>query len=366
MKKILLLVILAGLLSVYSQDTIVMPRIIIEGYAPEPVLMRPNSNDRALIVDTTLKPTIRIDGTPDPLTTYLQKNITYPDIAIELGISEMVWAMFTVEKSGEITNVHLLRNVYDTLGAEVIKVLEKIPDFPRMDESVSFIVPFKFILRNGVVRNRTLAKPEEINGDWKCVQKDRYIIEEYYEPDVEFNNIRISNDTIWHFEYPNRFYGQRQFIANSDWSIRTNTWFQHDTLVIHNLDSRHDGFHYYLRDTFDQKVIDQLLVDTIYLPSLFGKWYVETERPDDVEYGPPIRLTYPVYVPPVFKFDETDIAGKRMIWLNINGTKRKFRVNDCSLNFGFIELESFEWSKKTLFITYFTEKRDYDKHGNRK
>ena len=366
MRKIFFILVLMGAISTYSQDTILESAIIIEGYAPEPVLMNSYSNDLALRVDTTKKPMITIDGNPDALTKYLQKNINYPPIAIDFGYSGTVWAMFTVEKTGEITNVHLLRNMFDTLGAEVIRVLEKMPNFPPGGKLVSYIVPFKFILRNAVVRNRTLAKPEEVNGDWKCVQRDRYIVKEYDEPDIEFNNIRISTDTIWYFEYPSQFYGRKMFIANSDRSIRTNSWFQHDTLVIHNLDSRHDGFHYYLRDTFDQKVIDQLLVDTVYMPSLFGKWYVETERPDDVEYGPPIKVKYPVHVPPVFEFDETDIAGKRMIWLNINGTKRKFRINTCSVQYGFIELESIEWSKEPLFVTYFTEKREYDKHGFRK
>lgn len=349
--------------SVFSQDTITLSRIVIEGYPPEPILMNSYSDDLALKVDTSLTPIARIDGITDPITEYIQKNITYPQYAIDMGIEWNIYIIFNADANGKVNNIKLLKSGDKVLNDEVMRVIENMPLFPQKLSNASYIVGFKFILKNAITHNKRLSKPEEMWGDWKCVKSDRYIVEEYYERDLENNNIRLSNDSIWYFEYPCKYYGTERFNVNSDWYGRTNAWFQHDTLVIHNLDKRYGGFHYYLRDTFDQKIIDQLITDTIYTPSLFRKWYVETERPDDIEYGPPIKIRYPVYVPPVFKFDQSDVIGKNIVLLNINGTKRKFKIIECSLDMGYIVLESFEWRKESFYIWYFTERRDYDVHG---
>ena len=305
-------------ISGFSQDTITLPRIIITGYSPEPIpVSNIYSNHYASVVDTSVHPTVTIDGYPDPITLFMANNISYPQFCVDMGITYTQYAIFNVETNGSITNIEFLRKGYDTLNQEVLRVLELMPKFPPSSRITSYIVPFKFILKDAVTRNRRLAARAEMEGDWKCVKRDRNMMEEYYEPDLPNNNIRLSNDSIWYFEYPNQFYGTQLFEVNSDWNTRCNAWFQNDTLVIRNMNRWTGGFHYYVRDTFDQNIIDQLLKDTVYFPSLFGTWYVETERPDDVEYGPPIRIKYPVYVPPVFKFDESDIAGKKMIYLNI-------------------------------------------------
>lgn len=366
MRRLILLFLLTAPLAVLSQDTIMESRIIIQGFPPEPILMDSYSNDLALKVDTSLKPIVKIDGQSDPLTKFIQENITYPQWAVEMGIQWNIYAIFNVETSGEITDIKLLKSGDTSINHEVLRVLNLMPGFPRTDKKISYIIPFKFILKNAVMRNRRAATKDEMKGDWTCVKSDRYMMEEYFEPDLEHNNIRLSHDSIWYFDYPSQYYGSERFEVNSDWYSRINAWFQHDTLVIHDLDRRHGGFHYYLRDTFDQKIIDQLLIDTIYTPSLFRKWYVETERPDDIEYGPPIKIRYPVNVPPVFKFDEADIVEGRMIYLNINGAKRKFKILESSLDMGYIVLESFKWRKEPFFIWYFTEKRNYDVHGFRK
>jgi protein TonB len=59
--------------------------------------------------------------------TYLAKNIKYPEVAAENGISGRVFVQFVVGKTGEVSNVVVVRGVDPSLDQEAIRVIKKMP-----------------------------------------------------------------------------------------------------------------------------------------------------------------------------------------------------------------------------------------------
>ncbi len=217
-------------------------------------------------------------------------------------------------------------------------------------------------------RGVPITSLDQLQGDWKCVMADRHIMQEGVTSDVHLNNVRIKGDSTWYFEYPCKFY--RLEVSNMDSVFKTNPTldhlkFLHDTLVIWSDESEMEGYRFYVRDTFDQKIVNTLLRDTVYLPSLFGKWYLQTQDCMDYSGNPPWRVTYPVYMPPVYKLDKADVVNKNTILLNINGTLRKFKVVRCSIDEGYIELKQDGWYKNLFrIVTYYDWYRTHDECGN--
>jgi protein TonB len=58
---------------------------------------------------------------------YLSKNLKYPSVARRMGIEGTVYVSFVVEKSGEISNVELLRGIGGGCDEEAIRVIENAP-----------------------------------------------------------------------------------------------------------------------------------------------------------------------------------------------------------------------------------------------
>jgi periplasmic protein TonB len=58
---------------------------------------------------------------------YLSKNLKYPSTARRIGIEGTVYVSFVVEKSGEITDVQLLRGIGGGCDEEAIRVIENAP-----------------------------------------------------------------------------------------------------------------------------------------------------------------------------------------------------------------------------------------------
>lgn len=83
---------------------------------------------------------------------YIQASIKYPPIAMENGISGIVYVNFVVNKKGEISSISLIRGVDPSLDNEVIRALKGAPKWtPGMQRgkpvNVSMSIPVKFILQ---------------------------------------------------------------------------------------------------------------------------------------------------------------------------------------------------------------------------
>ena len=85
---------------------------------------------------------------------YIQKNITYPQMEKEAGISGTCYITFVVEKDGTITGVDKLRGVSGGPGCdkEAIRVVKSMPPWKAGKQNgravrVQFNLPIKFSLR---------------------------------------------------------------------------------------------------------------------------------------------------------------------------------------------------------------------------
>ncbi|MEM9885934.1 MAG: energy transducer TonB [Bacteroidota bacterium] len=90
------------------------------------------------------------------LTKFLYKNLKYPPIARENGIDGTCVVRFTIEKSGKVSGIELLRDQGGGLGAESVRVVKLMQDQdiewrPGMQRGqpvrVSFTLPVKFKLQ---------------------------------------------------------------------------------------------------------------------------------------------------------------------------------------------------------------------------
>ena len=90
---------------------------------------------------------------------FLVKNIKYPEEARKNGISGTVFITFIIEKSGEITNIKVLKGVDEILDNEAIRVISIMPDWkPGMQRGkpvrVQFNMPIQFNLDTGAKKNK--------------------------------------------------------------------------------------------------------------------------------------------------------------------------------------------------------------------
>ncbi len=82
---------------------------------------------------------------------YIQKNVTYPQLALENGNSGIVYVSFVINRRGELTNISILRSVDPSLDEEVIRALKAAPNWEPGKQrgkpvNVSFSIPIRFIL----------------------------------------------------------------------------------------------------------------------------------------------------------------------------------------------------------------------------
>lgn len=60
---------------------------------------------------------------------WINQNVTYPDISIELNEQGKVYVSFVVEKDGRITNVEIQRGVSEDLNKEAKRVIRNMPNW---------------------------------------------------------------------------------------------------------------------------------------------------------------------------------------------------------------------------------------------
>lgn len=86
------------------------------------------------------------------LTKFLSENINYPESAEKKGIEGIVFLQFIVEKSGEISNVKVMKSVDKALDNEAVRVVKAMKHFiPGYNEDhapvrVLYTLPVNFKL----------------------------------------------------------------------------------------------------------------------------------------------------------------------------------------------------------------------------
>jgi len=93
-----------------------------------------------------------LDGSDGALMSWIADNSTYPPICVSNGVEGIVWVGFTIDGSGKVVNVHLLRMVDPYLDAEALRVIGSMPNWTAGIQggkkvSVPYQLPVKFILQ---------------------------------------------------------------------------------------------------------------------------------------------------------------------------------------------------------------------------
>jgi periplasmic protein TonB len=110
------------------------------------------------IVEEKVEPFLVVEQMPDfqggesELYKYLEKNIKYPAMARESGITGTVYIRFVVNKDGTITNATLLRGIGGGCDEEAIRVVKGMPPWKPGKQNgipvpVYFTLPVHFILK---------------------------------------------------------------------------------------------------------------------------------------------------------------------------------------------------------------------------
>jgi periplasmic protein TonB len=92
-----------------------------------------------------------MNGDLDDFRIWVQKNVTYPQIAIENRISGKVFIAFCVSKNGEVVDIELLRGVDKSIDQETIRVISSSPLWKAARQGgrpvkQKFVIPVAFIL----------------------------------------------------------------------------------------------------------------------------------------------------------------------------------------------------------------------------
>lgn len=91
-------------------------------------------------------------GGEEKLFEFIQKNVKYPAIARENGISGRVYLTFVVDKEGRIKDVRLLRGIGGGCDEEAMRVVRSMPDWKPGRQNgrsvqVQYNLPVNFTLR---------------------------------------------------------------------------------------------------------------------------------------------------------------------------------------------------------------------------
>ena len=82
---------------------------------------------------------------------WLNDNIEYPQLSVEMGEQGIVYVQFVVNKDGSIEQVRIVRGVSDALDDEAKRVVKKMPKWSPGEQAgkpvrVRFTLPIHFRL----------------------------------------------------------------------------------------------------------------------------------------------------------------------------------------------------------------------------
>jgi len=105
-------------------------------------------------VYTVVEKMPQFPGGEEVLTQYINRNVKYPVDAFQKGIQGKLIVRFTVNESGKIGNVEIIRALCPSIDAEGIRVIKSLPDFTPGEQNgkkvaVWYTMPIIFRLDDG-------------------------------------------------------------------------------------------------------------------------------------------------------------------------------------------------------------------------
>ncbi len=118
------------------------------------LLAQENKNQED-VVYTIVEETAEYPGGVTAMTSFIQENLVYPEIAVKEKISGKCFVKFIVSSKGEIKNAEVLKGVENCpqCDAEALRVVNSMPNWKPAkmagtDVNVYFNLPINFKLNN--------------------------------------------------------------------------------------------------------------------------------------------------------------------------------------------------------------------------
>lgn len=110
-----------------------------------------NDIPKQSMIFTSPDDTPAFPGGDEAMRDFLSKNVTYPQLAREKGISGIVYVSFIVEQDGSLTDPKIIKGIGGGCDEEAIRVVKLMPKWrPGKIQgntvSVQFYMPLKFTL----------------------------------------------------------------------------------------------------------------------------------------------------------------------------------------------------------------------------
>lgn len=144
---------------VQTEETPQISTVTQEGQGNEEIII-PETTGNGVVETVVEAPLTIVEQMPTfpggelEMMKYIQKNVQYPQVEKEAGISGTCYVTFVVEKDGSITDVKVLRGVSGGPGCdkEAIRVVKSMPSWKAGKQNgrevrVQFNLPIKFTLR---------------------------------------------------------------------------------------------------------------------------------------------------------------------------------------------------------------------------
>ncbi|MCK6640012.1 MAG: energy transducer TonB [Bacteroidia bacterium] len=116
-------------------------------------------DDSSKSADTTEDVLVAVDESPEypggneAMLKYLQQNLKYPKDGLDSAKSGTVYVEFVVLKTGEVSNVKVVRGIkdYPSFGAEAVRVISEMPKWKPgvmhdKPVNVKMVLPVRFSL----------------------------------------------------------------------------------------------------------------------------------------------------------------------------------------------------------------------------
>ncbi|MFM2017360.1 MAG: hypothetical protein RL007_1016 [Bacteroidota bacterium] len=142
MRRIFLIISFVGGLTLSAQNSVAIE-----------VADSPKSADTTEDVLVAVDQAPEFPGGSEAMIKYLQQNVKYPKDGLDSAKSGTVYVEFVVRKTGDVSDVKLVRGIkdYPSFGAEAVRVISEMPKWkPGLmdDKPVNFkmVIPVRFSL----------------------------------------------------------------------------------------------------------------------------------------------------------------------------------------------------------------------------
>lgn len=110
-----------------TKDVVKVEQIVVPEVKPKEEKKEPKPRENEIYKSAAHMPSF--PGGDAALMSFINKNINYPQVAIDNGIQGKVIVQFVVEKNGDIGEVKVARGVDKNLDREAIRVCKMLPSF---------------------------------------------------------------------------------------------------------------------------------------------------------------------------------------------------------------------------------------------